>query len=609
MIFAFPPALIGSIAIVGLVATYLYRSRFRKKPVSSLMLWRQTALPNEGGIRRDRLRLPWIFYLELAILAALVIAAAAPMLRRPRQHTLTVVVDDSASMTARGRDGRTPRERAVDALETAIRRNPPAAVRVLAADASGTAVAGIVPPARAAALLAGLPAASPSASLGPAIARAAELPGSGGEILVLTDQPPPPDFEVRPPVAWIALGDAAPNAAIVYADRSIAADGAEHLLLELRAFGDAPPANVRLTLAPLAVGGSPLLVQDVDFDDDGRARLALTLPPGTPDVLAVLPDDALAFDNRAILLAAAHSSLHIGLCIANDGLRHAVRRAVEASGRAASLREFAPGAWLPSPEPHLVFADASAALPPRRGWQVRFHAPAAPSLVKGPFLQDGASPLLEGVSFQGAVWNVGTNLLDGRALVFAGSTPLVALEESRRSATVHILAADAASTFFRTPAWPAFVWNLIDGCAAAQPGPSTRHARVGEPVVFALAADERAAVLDTPAGERTLRAVNGRANWMPPEPGLYALRTGGQTMPFAVNLFAESESDLRGCMRGRWGGGQEALHDERAFRPFAWLAGILALALLAFHHAALSRRESRARSQIGEVPKTGGGAR
>ena len=77
MIFAFPSALLGSIAIVGLVATYLYRSRFRKKPVSSLMLWRQTALPNEGGIRRDRLRLPWIFYLELAILAALVLAAAA----------------------------------------------------------------------------------------------------------------------------------------------------------------------------------------------------------------------------------------------------------------------------------------------------------------------------------------------------------------------------------------------------------------------------------------------------------------------------------------------------------------------------------------------------
>lgn len=608
MIFAFPPALLGSIAIVGLVATYLYRSRFRKKPVSSLMLWRQTALPNEGGIRRDRLRLPWIFYLELAILAALVLAAAAPMLRRPRQHTLTVVIDDSASMTALGRDGRTPRERAVDALAAAIRRNPPAAVRVLAADASGASVAGVVPPARAAALLVGLPAASPSASLGPAVARAAELAGPGGEILVLTDQPPPPDFEVRPPVAWIALGDAAPNAAIVYADRSIGADGAEHLLLELRAFGDAPPANVRLTLVPLAVGGSPLLVQDVDFDD-GRARLALTLPPGTPDVLAILPDDALAFDNRAILLAAAHRPLHIGLCIADDGLRHAVRRAVEVSGRAASLREFAPGAWPPPPEPHLVFADASAALPPRRGWQVRFHAPAAPNLVKGPFLQDGASPLLEGVSFQGTVWNVGTNLLDGRALVFAGSTPLVALEESRRAATVRILAADAASTFFRTPAWPAFVWNLIDGCSAAQPGPSTRHARVGEPVVFALAADERAAVLDTPAGERALRAVNGRANWMPPEPGLYALRTGGQTMPFAVNLFAESESDLRGCRRGRWGGGQEALRDERAFRPFAWLAGILALALLTFHHAVLSRRESRARGQIGEMPKTGGGAR
>ena len=51
------------------------------------------------------------------------------MVRRSLQHTLTVVIDDSASMTALGRDGRTPRERAVDALAAAIRRSlddPPA---------------------------------------------------------------------------------------------------------------------------------------------------------------------------------------------------------------------------------------------------------------------------------------------------------------------------------------------------------------------------------------------------------------------------------------------------------------------------------------------------
>ncbi len=606
MVFGFPIALLGSAAIAGLVATYLYRSRFHTKPVSSLMLWRQTSLPNEGGVRRDRLRLPWLFYLELAALAALVLAAAVPMLRRPPRHTLTVVVDTSASMSARGRDGRRALERAADALDAALRRSPPAAVRVLAA---GATVLGIVPPARATALFASLSAAAPSADLGPAIARAAELAGPDGNILVLADRPPPDDFPIRPPLAWIAVGESAPNAAIVYADRSLGADGTEHLLLELRAFGDPSPVNVRLTLAPLEGQGPALLVQNVAFDASGHARLALTLPPGTPDVLAILPEDALAFDNRAVLLAAEPPALNVALCLADEGLRRAVRRAVEASGRAASLREFIPGAWPPPPEPQLVFADAGATLPPRRGWQVRFHAPEASRLVKGPFLEDAASPLLEGVSFQGAVWKAGTNRLDGRALVLADGATLVAFEKSVRAPVLHIQATDDTSTFFRTPAWPALVWNVIDRCAAAQPGPSPRNARMGEIVSCILAADEREAVLETPSGERAVRAANGRAVWAPLEPGLHALRTGGRTMPFAVNLFAEGESDLRSCGRGRWGGGRDARHEDRVFRPVAWAAGLLALVLLVAHHATLSRREARARAQLRGIPTTGGGER
>src|SRR5438270_1262579 len=111
----YPLALIGLAAVPALVAIYLLRNRFRRRPVSSLMLWREAREAREGGTRVRRLFLPLVFFLELVALALLALAAADPQVRMTQgTRPLVVVLDDSFSMTAGGDDS--PRNRALEAL-------------------------------------------------------------------------------------------------------------------------------------------------------------------------------------------------------------------------------------------------------------------------------------------------------------------------------------------------------------------------------------------------------------------------------------------------------------------------------------------------------------
>ena len=77
----YPLALIGLLAVPTFMAIYLFRNVFRRKQVSSLLLWETLSKPKEGGSRVERLQFPLIFFLEL--LAILFLIAAAIDMRWP----------------------------------------------------------------------------------------------------------------------------------------------------------------------------------------------------------------------------------------------------------------------------------------------------------------------------------------------------------------------------------------------------------------------------------------------------------------------------------------------------------------------------------------------
>ena len=494
MYFATPAALIGAATVAGLVAAYLYRAQFRRRSVSSLMLWRFAVRSGGGGRRRDRLRLPLIFYLELAVLALLLFAALSPHIRRTAPPPLTVVLDTSASMSAGGSDGQTPAVRAASFLSREIRRTGATRMKVVAAPADGPQVFG-QEEASAAGIASGKYGdfASPGDSLADAISRARRLATGGGSIVVLTDHVPPEGFSQEAGVSWFAFGEAVANDAISFASRTPGDVGSpDSLYVELRRF---PPGD-RTPFALAVADRSSPNVEPLRFsaapDATGVARFATPLPPGFGDAEVRLVESeevrqtvkpsnrqttpfasgvGLAIDNEARLPKCETPQLPIAIAVADERLATVVRRALDASGFA----------WRPVAEgevPAVVFAEGGK--PDKQGpaggarFRVVFHKPVAPLPCPGPYLTDSASPFAEGADFTGLVWPAGTNAPPGRAVLFAGRCPVIAFREAPRPPTLGIMASGAGDAFFRSTAWPVMVWNALDYAAGLLPDAAER---------------------------------------------------------------------------------------------------------------------------------------
>src|SRR5262245_11499534 len=129
-----PLAFLGLLSLPALAGIYWLRSRFRRYPVSTLLLWRAELRTRQGGIVIDRLQMPILFALELAALFGLTVAAVdARFASTEAFHALYVVLDDSYSMLAGGPGS--PRNRAVRALEAEVVRRSYDAVHFIAAGA------------------------------------------------------------------------------------------------------------------------------------------------------------------------------------------------------------------------------------------------------------------------------------------------------------------------------------------------------------------------------------------------------------------------------------------------------------------------------------------
>ncbi len=480
MYFATPAALIGAAAVAGLVAAYLYRAQFRRRRVSSLMLWRFAVRSGGGGRRRDRLRLPPIFFLELAILALLVFAALSPHVRRAAAPPLTVVLDVSASMSAKGADGITPANRAARFLRTEIARTGATRMKVVAAPVEGPQVFG-QEEASASGIASGKYGDFTSAgdSLADAVARARRLATGGGRVIVLTDHAPPEGFSQEAGVDWFAFGEPVLNNAISFASRTPGGVGSpDSLYVELRRFPAGDRTPFAFSVSDLSASGAAPLAFSVTPDAQGVARFAAALPLGFGDASVRLVEsqkskvgssgNALAIDDEARLPQCAAPQLPIAMDVADERLAAVVRRALDASGfswRAAEEGETAA----------VVFAEAGGGGPDKLSplgsgrFRIVFHKPVEPVPCTGPYLADSASPFAGGADFTGLVWPAGTNAPPGRAVLFAGRNAVIAFRAAPRPPELGIVAAGAGDAFFRSTAWPILVWNALDYAAGLLP--------------------------------------------------------------------------------------------------------------------------------------------
>ena len=584
--FTLPLGFLSLLAIPGLIAIYWLRTRSRRYPVASLMLWMNQRQAREGGLRVDRLQTPLLFFLELLTIILLALAIAAPIIRTARGAIpLMVVLDDSFSMLAGVSD--TPRSRAIEALEQELvpqGLNPFTkrryAIRYVLAGTEPQMLNEVASTTREAMTqLEGWRCLSPYANLEAAIGLASEVGGAKALILVLTDESPPQMLETDR-MRWWGFGIRRPNVAFVNATRTVA-DSGERCLLEISNLS--PRArSTELVVEPHDVtaqqSASPLHRSTLEIAPRATRRIFLNLPPETPPLRARIDDDALAIDNEVVLLPQHHKQVRVDVRIQDPQLRALVENALASTDRSVST----------TIRPDLVFIDHNtmAPYPHAETWYMRFITEPEASAYLGPFVINRRHPLTEGLALSGVVWGAGeTEAFMGTPIVTAGNIPLLTdTERFTGGHEIRLRLRPDLSTLQNSPNWPVLIWNTLEWRAAQTPGLNRNNLRLGEATTLIAKPETAIVQIVSPDGTTREQSVPDRTlNLKADMVGIYEVLAGTDKYAFASNALYQSESDLTTKAKGQWGEWGGTTLRWWGYQSFSWFFLLLALGVLTLH--------------------------
>ncbi len=587
-LFTTPLAFWGFLALPVLVAIYWLRTRHRRYPVSSLMLWIDPQESPQGGTRIDRLRTPLLFFLELLILTLLVLAAADPHLPlRESVRPLIVILDDSFSMQAGGE--RSPRNQAVQALAEELKRRPRPWVRFLLAG-DGTQALDETAHTTPEALdrLTDWRCRAATSRLEEALAFAGELGGELPLLLVLTDQESPSELH-KGRVQWWAFGQPRSNVAIVNAART-PHEASERCLVEIVNFSDnAKEATLLLETGEPAKEWQRSTLQ---LPPRQAQRLILTLPEKTPVLRARIDEDDLAIDNRVSLLPLAFRPVRTMVRIKDESLRSLIDKALQATRQAEKVES----------QPEVVFTDSGES-PKDAGdaWIVRLLAERDAVPYAGPFVLDRNHPLTEGLSLQDVVWGAGrAHEIPGSPVILAGNVPLLT-DQDRRDAGLTIVRHELRlrlrpdlSTLPDAPGWPILFCNLLQWRNAEKPGLHRVNYRLGEQVALTFATLHPTVTVTHPDSDRqTVSVQDRRLSVRPDQVGIWSIDAEEESASFAVNALSANESDLTGCVSGRWGDWMDETSLRLEYQSIAWILLLIAVAIATLHLFLVARSRGR----------------
>jgi hypothetical protein len=566
----YPLALIALATIPALAAIYILRNRFRRRQVSSLVLWRFHVQSKAGGAKIHRLQLPLLFFLELLALLLLVTAATGPRWKLPQSsRPLIVVLNDSFSMRA-VQDGVSSQARAKEFLEKLYRHQPPPFTRlILAGNEPRTLGSTVKGWGEINELLPQWTCWSSDASIDAAITLASELGRGQANILVLTDHKPADEKISNQRIEWHAFGTPLDNFAFVNASRTAFGDQ-DRCLLEIANYS----GSARSTQLLLQAGSNAVQTSVISIGPRASQRLVFNIPSAVPSLHATLATDALTEDNEVELLPPIRKYVRVQVALTNENLSALVNRALDATGFRASL----------SQNPELVIHSSDSPID-SNAWSMVWSAAAATNAFTGPFIVDNSHPLAEGVTLNGVIWAAATttNVPGDVPVILAGNVPLLSEREDligRRHITLNLN--PALSTVQDTPDWPIMFWDILSWRISEMPGLKESNARLGTEVILKTTGGPVAIM--QPDGERnSFPKVGDELAIETPMPGIYSVVTRSETNQFSVNALAADRSDLSECASGQWGKWSEDAAGRFEEAPVVWIFGLLALACLTAH--------------------------
>jgi aerotolerance regulator-like protein/VWA domain-containing protein len=566
----YPLALIALATLPALAAIYILRNRFRRRQVSSLVLWRFRVQSKSGGAKVHRLQLPLLFFLELLALVLLVVAATGPQWKLPQSaRPLIVVLDDSFSMRAVD-GGISAQTRAHDFLEKLFRHQPPPSTQLILAGTEPRSLGSTAKNWREVnALLPQWKCWSPDSAIDSAITLAAELGKQQANILVLTDHKPADEKFSNQRLEWHAFGLPLDNFAIVNASRTAFGDQ-DRCLLEVANFS----GGARSTKLLVQTGTNAPQGSLVSLGAHESQRFVFNIPSSAPSLRAALEADSLAEDNEIQLLPPIRKRVRVQVVLTNENLSTLVNRTLDATGLRAAISE----------NPELVIHESDS-LANSDSWSLRWSTFAATNAFTGPFIVDNSHPLAKGIALEGVVWAAAglTNSPGDVPVILAGNTPLLSAHEDalgRRHLTLNLN--PELSTLQNTPDWPILFWNILSWRISEMPGLKESNARLGAEVNLKTTGE--AVTVMQPDGTKTFfPKTGGELALETPMPGIYSVASGAATNEFSVNVLAADKSDLSACANGQWGKWSEDTERRLEETSTVWIFGLLALGLLTAH--------------------------
>lgn len=554
MYLANPWGLLGLLALPAILVLHLYQRRFPALVVAGLHLWADEDHVPTSGRRRDRLPLSASLFLEL--LAALAATLGLVDLRfgdLGRAVHQIVILDDSASMSAVGADGKEFRERALAELEKRRQKLPYRSVwTVLLTGRRPTMLAG--PAVRWSDVAAGLERWQPAAprhDFGPAWDLGAQLAGDNARLLFLTDRLPDSDAPVPAKLEIMSIGEARPNLSISAAEWLRDGD-ASHLFLRVQNHDSVSAAIIVRGLA----GEIGLFQREITVPSEGSRSLQVPLQTDVAMIRVELSasDDALPLDSRVELVRPRPRIVPVAVTVAEPVAVQQLRAGLQAIPDVELVEQSSA---------RLVFAPAVAGLPTAgTAWWVGVgplpdigDAPADPLDLTGPFVLERNHALLQGVTLQGVLWTGVRPLTQSATPLITCGDHLLFGEVDGTAAPAWLLNLDLARTnLAESLDWPILLTNLVEARRESLPGLRRWNYRLGEDVRFRLFEGARE---PEPGRSRSLTLqqrdsgrllVRSAVIDLPAlgDVGLYEIRDGDRVYDtFAVNFFDAVESDLR----------------------------------------------------------------
>ena len=577
----YPLALIGIVSLPVLAAIYLMRNRFRRKTVSSLFLWQLQERSKEGGVKVQNIQVPLIFFLELLILALLVIAATGPRWQLGSNvRPLVIVLDDSASMTATTSKG-VVRELAIKALTEAIGSQRFLNFRIILAGQKPSLLGS---PMRAMdelqETLENWNCHAAASDLPGAVAFGREISRDDAYVLVLTDQAPPEQLADAPRLRWWSFGEANGNIGFVNVARSLAEE-TDRCLFEVANFSD----SFQNTRLEVRAGGKLIQQKEIELVTNATKRIVLNLPKGTPAVVATLGDDAMAADNSAQLLSPLRKRVRVSVAIEDSDLARLVERSLEATGLRAAL----------STAPHLIIHDQPGAPAGSNTWAFQVHSSESAKSLSGPFVIDSSHPLGRGLALNGTAWAAApvTNKSGFLPIITSGQQALLSVNRDiigRHRIFMNLN--PQLSTVSRTPNLPILFYNLLHWRRAEMAGLEDVNFRPGTDV--RIRTDGDFLKLTHPDGHlEELGVGDGRIIARAEVPGLYQVEASDGDWEFAINFLAADESDLRAGTTAKWGTWETKAEARRYYSSVLWLFVLLGLLGIVAHQYFVTHGRSR----------------